>query len=257
MVEASPDSSILEFQDLVLGALRKDDDDWTKRLTSVKLHLAETELKQMSATLAESGVAADTTVLAVFSRRKTVECACKEDADSDLTDANSLVGLRIPDGTTEIPRQAFKSCNSILQVSIPDSLAKIRNAAFGLCHYLEHVTIPSSVIRLEVAAFYNCRSLRSLTIPHSVTNIESAAFHGCISLASLTLPDSLNSIGRHAFHGCKSLTSLTIPDSVNFVGYRAFFGCSSLMMIRIAQRQWDEFKWEFEGLPPSCCQILR
>ena len=115
MVEASPDTSILEFQDLVLETLRRDDDELTRRLTSVKLLLGEKELQETSATLAESGIHPDTTVIAVFSR-STVQCASKQDADCDLEDPKRLLAVRIPDGTAEIQRRAFPDCIFILSL---------------------------------------------------------------------------------------------------------------------------------------------
>ena len=190
MVEASPDTSILEFQDLVVDILRKEDDELTRRLTSVKLLLGETELEETSATLAASGIHPDTTLMVVFSRR-TVQCASKQDAKCSLEDAKRLLELRIPDGTAEVPRNAFQGCISILSLSIPDSVVTIGEDAFS-----------------------GCRSLTSLTIPNSVTIIEPTAFEGCNSLASLTIPDSVTSIMACAFYGCSSLTSLRIPASV-------------------------------------------
>ena len=218
MVEASPDTSILEFQDLVLETLRRDDDELTRRLTSVKLLLGEKELQETSATLAESGIHPDTAVIAVFSRR-IVQCASKQDADCDWEDPKRLLGVRIPDGTAEVQTGAFRGCTSILNLSIPDSVVKIGDEAFS-----------------------GCESLASLEIPNSVTCIEpgAGAFNGCSSLTSLTIPESVTRIENRAFDGCSSVTSLTIPDSVISIGYNAFGGCSSLMTLTIPQRWSDQ-----------------
>ena len=161
MVEASPDTSILEFQDLVLETLRRDDDELTRRLTSVKLLLGETELQETWTTLGESGITPDTTVIAVFSRRM-VQCACKEDAKYNLEDPKRLLEFQIPHGTAEVRRYAFRGCTSILNLSIPDSVVKIGYEAFSGCKSLASLEIPNSVTRIEPGAFYGCSSLTSL-----------------------------------------------------------------------------------------------
>ena len=248
-VEALETTTVGEFKRRIVEALRKDDDDLTKGVTVVDLLWGEQPLLEDSATIAESGLSNDKAVMALFKQRS-VECVRWQDCPVNLDVADRPILLMIPDGTAEIPSEAFKGCSSIQSVripgsvtrigeeafhgcssltslTIPDSVTSIGDSALEACSSLAALTIPDSVTSIECQAFRDCSALTGLIIPHSVTTIEAATFAGCSSLGSLTIPDSVSSIGVYAFCDCTSLTHLTIPKSVA-IGDGAFMGCSWL-----------------------------
>ena len=117
-VDAAPDTTVGEFKGLVLRSLRPDDDALTRRLTSVELVLGKKRLLDDTATLAESGVSADTVVMAVTSKRSVKrqrrDAHDLDDKDRyDLMDPDIAVMLEIPDGTTEISDRAFVDCAAV------------------------------------------------------------------------------------------------------------------------------------------------
>ena len=234
IIDASPDTTIGEFKLLVLQTLRPDDDELTRKVSVVELILGETPLPEASdaLTLAESGVAPDAAVLAVFSKRS-VECSGHSDSAYDLRVSNRAVMLKIPNGDTEIKPFAFAGCNSLVSV-----------------------TIPNSVTQIGSLAFVDCSSLLNLTIPESVNEIGSWAFSGCSSLTSLTLPGSLSEIGLDAFTGCTSLASLTILGATTHPLLSELSACSSLEDLKSMQSAavWEPF---LNGCPLDCRVVQR
>ena len=260
-VDAAPDTTIGEFKGLVLETLRPDDDELTRRVSSVELVQGKKRLLDDAATLAESEVSADAGVVAVISkrlvkRRRKGDNESGDKAPIDLNDPDRPVLLEIPDGTTEICEGAFANCASVVSVTIPASVTKIGECAFIDCQSLTSLSIPKSVTRISSGMFFRCKSLTSLMIPDSVveiarygfsfcsaltrliipksvTEIAELAFSDCCSLTSVTIPESVTAIGRAAFSDCSSLTSLAIPSSVTVIGDRAFYGCRSLEEMKI------------------------
>ena len=236
-----------QFKRLVVEALRKDEDDLTKRVTVVDLLLGEQPLLEDSATIRECGLSVDEAVLAIFKQR-CVECVRWQDCPDNSDVEDRPIRLIVPEGTTEIPAEAFKGCSSIQSVSIPGSVTSIGDEAFHGCSSLTSLTIPDSVISIGDSALEGCSSLAALTIPDSVTSIECQAFRDCSSLMGLALPDSVTSIQAATFAGCTSLVSLTIPDSVTSIGVYAFCDCSSLTHLTIP-KSVDIGDGAFAGCP--------
>ncbi|MBR1962202.1 MAG: leucine-rich repeat protein [Alistipes sp.] len=142
-----------------------------------------------------------------------------------------LTEYTIPNGVTEIGKNAFYSGYFLTNVNIPDSVTLIENSAFLNCISLTSVTIPDSVTAIGGSAFSKCSSLTSVTIGNSVTSIGDSVFFDCSNLASVTIGNNVSSIGKNAFSSCSSLTSVTIPNSVASIGGYAFAHCSSLMYV--------------------------
>ena len=272
MVEATPDTTIDQFKDLVLQTLRAGDDESRRKVTEVQLFLAEKQLPDAPATLEATGVSADADLLAVFSTRS-VECVRRTLALCDLTREDKHVHLSIPVGCTdigvfafarcssiqtlEIPSSvtaigggAFTFCTSLTSLRIPDSVSHIQNETFSGCSSLTSLTIPDSVIIIGDMAFNECSSLTSVTIPSSVQWIGMGAFALCSALTSLTIGSSVTHIGGSAFRSCRSLTSLTIPNPATFIAPAAFTGCRSLMSVTIPRGM--PFDRDSTRLPKHC-----
>ena len=147
---------------------------------------------------------------------------------SNKDECPNATHVRIPDGTTTIEDEAFRSNTDIISVIIPDSVTNIGESAFRECTSLTSVVIPDSVTSIWSNAFYGCSGLASVVIPDSVTSIGSNAFEGCSNLASVVIPDSVTgtTIGSWAFYNCSSLASVVIPDSVLDIGLNAFAECA-------------------------------
>lgn len=133
--------------------------------------------------------------------------------------------VTIPDGVTNIGREAFMWNIWIQSVTIPDGVTEIDKAAFKGCTNLKSVSIPKSVTTIGVGAFEFCKNLTTITIPEGVTSISNCAFSDCVSLESVSIPESVMEIGFYAFGWCKSLVSVTIPEGVTEIGDDAFYGC--------------------------------
>ena len=118
----------------------------------------------------------------------------------------------IPNGTTEIPADALRSCAEVTTVIVPEGVTTIGKYAFK-----------------------GCVNLKSITIPDSVKVIEDQAFQECSNLTSVTFSENsqLKSIGRYAFERCAKLTSIVIPGGVTEIGYEAFYKCTALKNIAI------------------------
>lgn len=145
--------------------------------------------------------------------------------------ASTLSNYTIPNGVTEITKDAFLSCNNLTNVTLPDSILVIGQAAFFQCLNLTSVNIPEGVTNLAIWAFAGCSSLESINIPSSITVIERFVFQECTALGSVTLPDSVTEIKDYAFADCTALVSLSIPESVASIANFAFYNCSSLDLI--------------------------
>ena len=126
----------------------------------------------------------------------------------------------IPDGYTEIGREAFAGTN-ISSVQFPNGLTKIGPYAFQGSG-LTSVSIPDSVVLIDGYAFFRQGSLNDLTIGNSVETIGWMAFHS-IGVSSVVIPDSVVSIHGRAFKNT-TLSSLVIGNSVTQIGHEAFSG---------------------------------
>lgn len=138
----------------------------------------------------------------------------------------------IPEGTTEICKQAFYQITSVESITLPDSVTVIDDYAFENC-FADRINIPSGVKSIGIGAFQNS-GLTSVTLPEGIASISDMTFYGCSKLKSVSIPSSVKSIGKEAFSYC-GLTSVTIPNGVESIGDGAFAGDFDLKSITMPQ----------------------
>lgn len=166
---------------------------------------------------------------------------------------SSLTEITIPDGVTVIGENAFSDCNNLtsvtcsafailhlprtnLQTATISSGDAIASVTFYGCSKLTKVTLPDGLKSIDGGAFIQCRQLTKIVIPSSVTKIGENAFNGCSSLTEIAIPEGVTVIDRVVFTDCISLTEIVIPESVVSIGGYAFSGCSSLTEIFIPEK---------------------
>ena len=147
--------------------------------------------------------------------------------------ANTITGVIIEDGVTNIGTRAFDNCVAITNVVIPYSVTSLDDYAFAVCTSLLKIDIPNSVVSIGKGAFARCEVLPSIVIPNSVTTFGDNMFRQCYKLTSVILPNGITSIDNSAFYQCYELTSVTLPSSITSIGNSAFCQCSGLISIDI------------------------
>jgi hypothetical protein len=115
--------------------------------------------------------------------------------------AASLTEVRLPDGLTEVPLQAFSQCTGLRWVSIPTGVTKIWSSAFAGCSSLRSVTLPGTLINIESSAFFNCTALEQVTIRGNAVTIGASAFSGCSSLRRAVFAGTAPTLGSNVFNG--------------------------------------------------------
>ena len=128
------------------------------------------------------------------------------------------------------------NCNAIIETQsntlivgcqntvIPNGVTNIGKNAFSSNTLLSNITIPNSITHIPDGTFNGCDGLESVTILKGVKSIGKEAFLGCLNLSNIFIPDSITTIGEHAFKGCNKLTDVIIPCSVANIGEGAFAG---------------------------------
>ena len=64
-------------------------------------------------------------------------------------------------------------------VTVPDGVTQVGRDAFERCGRLERVYLPDSVTELARGAFRECAELRAVSLPGSLRNAAGEAFAGC------------------------------------------------------------------------------
>lgn len=160
--------------------------------------------------------------------------------------------LFIPEGVTEIGKQAFSLCTMLKEIHIPEGVTKIEGGAFEGCTALKEIHIPEGVKKIGYEAFVCCTALEEIRIPQSVTTIELGVFFGCTALKDIYIPKSVTEIGGGAFSSCTELQKIYIPAGVTRIGHDAFSGCTSLKEIHIPEGVTEIGARTFEG-----CTVLK
>ena len=139
----------------------------------------------------------------IFQTRKTVEVpqgikkigyrAFAGNIGSDL----ELEEILLPEGVTEIEKQAFSGCRA-KRIVLPSTLRYIREGAFLSCGGLKEILLPDSVQTIESKAFKGCAGLVTVVMP-GVTEIQSEAFSGCARIKEFRTSDRVDTVADDAF----------------------------------------------------------
>ncbi|MBP3367590.1 MAG: leucine-rich repeat domain-containing protein [Treponema sp.] len=70
----------------------------------------------------------------------------------------------IPDGVTEIGKNAFYSCYGLTSITIPNSVTAIGRWTFSHCSNLTNITISGSVTKIGEEVFRSCEKLKTIYV---------------------------------------------------------------------------------------------
>ena len=128
----------------------------------------------------------------------------------------------IPDGVTEIDRQAFMYAD-ITSVKLPDNLEIIGDKAFLGCSALSDVKFPDTLSVIGERAFNGCEQLIEISLKSDgKLQIMDYAFEGCSGIKKIYL-ENVDFICEAAFHYYDD-TEIIISDSLGELEYNAFRG---------------------------------
>ena len=145
----------------------------------------------------------------------------------------SITGVTIPDGYTEIGLSAFKDCTGLQSVEIPGSVDMISSSAFSGCTMLNTVNFDNDTaasLTINLGAFANCTALTSIELPARLSSTRYNFLYGCDALTSITMKDGAQKFAAVdnvlynvssdeavmvVYPGGKTETEYTIPTEVN------------------------------------------
>lgn len=152
---------------------------------------------------------------------------------SAFKDNDTITGVTIPEGYTDIGTEAFSGCTTLKKAVIPGSVDTISSSAFLGCTALDTVNFEddtASSLTINAGAFANCTSLTAIKLPARFSSTRYNFLYGCNALTSITLKDGAqnfavsdnilyNVSGDTAvmvvYPGGKTETEFTIPSEIN------------------------------------------
>ncbi len=154
----------------------------------------------------------------------------------------------IPEGVTQIERQAFREAQNLVSVVIPESVEKIKEGAFINCRNLRWIKIPDTV-QIGDDAFFCTRWL--------MENPEKFVIAGDGILLryngtdeNVIIPDGVKEIKGTVFFYHQEIKSVTIPHSMRFINRNIFNNCVNLKTIHLKLEDGRIFSWDVSGF--SC-----
>ena len=132
----------------------------------------------------------------------------------------NLTYIKIPEGVTDIDKEAFFSCDSLSEIELPSTLKTIGAGAFSSAAFTE-IELPTGLETIGDRAFISNENLSSIKIPEGVTSIGRSVF-AYTSFSEIELPSTLKSIGAEAFNSNNNLKYIKIPESVTEIGKNLF-----------------------------------
>lgn len=161
--------------------------------------------------------------------------------DGVLIDYNGKGGtVTIPDTVKHIAG-AFVDNSVVKKVILPQGMTQVDKDAFRGCMTLAAVEIPDSVTVIEEYAFSRCSSLTKVTLPQTLTEIKSNAFSGCVGLLEAVIPEKVTVISENAFSECRALSSVTFTKKLSEIQKDAFAGCGAINVVAYSGTKSD---WE-------------
>lgn len=130
---------------------------------------------------------------------------------------DDLSELVIPDGVTEIQREAFDCCSNIARVVIPATVRKIHQAAFGNCDSVREFAVHG-----DNAHYY----VKDGCLTERATGTLIRACVGCI------VPEGVRTLGMAAFG--KGHKALEFPSSMTGGLDKAFCGTAELEKLSVS-----------------------
>ena len=152
---------------------------------------------------------------------------------SAFKDNDTITGVTIPEGYTDIGTEAFSDCIALKKAVIPGSVNMISTSAFLGCTALDTVDFAentASSLTINAGAFANCTSLTAIKLPARFSSTRYNFLYGCDALTSITLKEGAqnfavsdnilyNVSGDTAvmvtYPGGKTETEFTIPAEIN------------------------------------------
>ena len=126
----------------------------------------------------------------------------------------------IPDGVTEIDRQAFMFTD-ITSVKLPEGLEIIGDEAFLGCSALSDVRFPDTLAVIGKNAFERCENLTEISLKSDgKLQIMDYAFEGCSGIKKIYL-ENIDLICERAFN-CGNAEEITIKGSLGQLEFKAF-----------------------------------
>lgn len=140
----------------------------------------------------------------------------------------TLESYVVPDGVTQIGKEAFSYNSTLKKVTLPESCSIVDERAFNATN-IEKIDIPGCMY-INDYAFANCEKLVSVILPEGIVAIGNYAFESS-GITTLLLPGSVTYVGDYAFAFCDKLTKVVIKEGVGSISNRAFSGCGNLTEI--------------------------
>ncbi|MCM1321854.1 MAG: leucine-rich repeat domain-containing protein [Bacteroides sp.] len=170
--------------------------------------------------------------------------------------------ITIPDGITEIGRNAFRGCTELTSVTL-NGIKIINKNVFLGCDKLKTVNGLDGIWNQFITAADGYEKIGKLTLDiirerndtysfsrisdENPEDIEGAVVmdncaliikNGVLTQAlyangAVPIPDTVTEIGENAFSGCTGLTAVTISDGVTSIGKYAFRSCTALTSVTI------------------------
>ena len=191
--------------------------------------------------------------------------------ESMFENCSSLVNVMIPEGVTEIQKNAFKGCSSLNALTLPNSIQTLGSYSLNVGKQLEYIYYNGTTdefleIKRGKAALRNvhvvCQnqwndasdfeytvngdsvvinkyigSSDTVYIPYKiedkmVTSIGDNAFSST-AVKIVVLPSSITSLGRFVFGQCNYLTTVVLPNTISNMGMSTFAMCMSLKTVEL------------------------
>ena len=97
----------------------------------------------------------------------------------------NITSVKIPEGITTVPNNAFSRCGKLYSVSFPSTLRVLDATCFAWCSDLGVVRLNSGLQDIRTYVFNSCK-LSAVTIPASVNNVLERSFGDMPTLRSVT-----------------------------------------------------------------------